>query len=99
MYRRKVHFTNSRTSKVFLYLSLAGFTFFLLTQFVNFYQVAFVGAVFEFLWLPMLAAIFVIPVLSFIFWRQENYNLRSLHIIPILILFASIILIYFKPYR
>jgi len=90
-----VQFSNSRTSKVFLYLSIAGFTFFLLAQFINFYQVAFIGAVFELLWLPMLAIIFVIPVLSFIYWRGENYNARSLHIIPILILFASIILIYF----
>jgi hypothetical protein len=95
MSKGDVEFKNSKTSKVFLYLCVAGFTLLLLSRSVDFYQVAFFGAVFELLWLPMLVIIFVIPIFSFIFWRTENYNIRSLHTIPILILLASIVLIYF----
>jgi len=90
-----VEFKNSRISKVFVFLSIGGFVFSLLIRFINFYQVAFMGAVFELLLLPMLAFIFVLPILSLVFWRTEKYNRRSLHIIPILILCVSVILIYF----
>jgi hypothetical protein len=57
-----------------MYFGIAGFILFLLSRFINFYQVAFIGALFEFLWLPMLSVIFIMPIVSFIFWRKENYN-------------------------
>ncbi|MBL0183819.1 MAG: hypothetical protein IPP96_16650 [Chitinophagaceae bacterium] len=86
---------SSNYGRIFLVLSLAVLLFWVLSQVVDVYHFAFVGAVFEILWLPMLAALVILPVLSFIFWRNEKYNTRSLYFFSMLIVIATVLLMTF----
>lgn len=44
----------------------------------NVYHFPLVGAIYEILWIFMLAALFTMPVFSFIYWVKNKFNLRSL---------------------
>src|SRR4026208_2243898 len=54
--------------------------FWYLGQLINVYKYAWMGTLFEILWLPMLAALFILPVLSFILLVKNKFNPRSLYL-------------------
>jgi hypothetical protein len=70
---------NSKTSAVIFALSILMFAHYCVAQTIDVYRIAFIGAIFEFFSLPMLAAIFVLPILSLVFWRQKRFNVRSFY--------------------
>jgi hypothetical protein len=89
-------FKNSRISKIFFLLSVLVFAFWCLGQIINVYRFAVVGAIFEILWLPMLAMLLVLPIMSFIFWVNEKFNLRSFYLFTILIVVMTVLLMVFR---
>ena len=88
-------FKNSGLSKILLVLSIIIFIFWFLGQHTDIYRFAFVGAIFEFLWLFMLLALFILPILSIIFLIRERFNLRSFYLYILIITATNIILMIF----
>lgn len=83
-------FKNSIAGKVVFILSLFVSGFWWLVQFVDVYRFAVVGAIFELLWLPSVAMLYGLPVISLILLIKEKLNIRSLYIYSILIAAATI---------
>jgi hypothetical protein len=84
-------FKNSRISKIVFILSIIVSGFWLLGQVINVYRFALVGAIFEILWLPAIAMLFALPIISLILMVKEKVNVRSLYIYSILIGVATIL--------
>lgn len=87
---------NKKTSLVLLILSLLVFSFWVLSRIVNVYHFAIGGAIFEILWLPMIALTFILPLLSFLNWKKEKFALRSFNLISIIISISVILLVVFE---
>lgn len=73
------------TPKMALILSICITCYWLLGTFFNPYIWAFLGAVFELLWLPMIVALFVVPIFSIIVTIYEKFKLKTGYILSILI--------------
>jgi len=86
-------FKNSRTSKIVFILSIIVSGFWWLVQVINVYSFALVGAIFEILWLPAIAMLYALPIISLILFVKEKVYLRSLYIYSILIGAATILFI------
>lgn len=71
--------------KLILLLSLCCFLFWNTSQLINVYQFSIVGALFEFLWLPMLMLLFSVPIISFVFWVKEKFNFRTFYFYALLV--------------
>ena len=84
-------FKNSRNSKVVLLLSVLVSGFWWLGKVTDVYRFAFVGAIFELLWLPMLGMFVILPIMSLIFLVKEKSNFRLLYLFSILIVVATIL--------
>ena len=80
---------HSKTSKIIFSLSILASVFWCLSQIINVYSFALLGAIFEILWLPMLAALFFLPIISLVLWVKEKFNVRSLYLYSILIVAVS----------
>lgn len=74
-----------------LMAALAVTVYWVSTLLINVYQFAFIGAVYEILWLPMLMSLYAIPLLALIFWIRERFKIQSLYP-PIILLMVSLIL-------
>jgi len=86
---------NSGLSKILLVLSIIIFVFWFLGQNTDIYRFALIGAIFEFLWLFMLLALFVLPILSIIFLIKERFNFRSFYLYILIITATNIMLMIF----
>jgi len=78
-------FKNTKTSKIIFCLSLLASVLWCLSRVINVYSFALLGAIFEILWLPMLASLFFLPIISLVLWLKEKFNVRSLYLYSILI--------------
>ena len=67
--------------------------FWYLGQVINVYRYAWLGALSEILWLPMLAVLFVLPVFSFVLLIKNKFNPRSLYLYSFIISLVSMLLI------
>lgn len=83
----------SKTPKIVFALSVLTSIYWCIGQLVDVYYFAVVGAIFEIMWLPMIASIFVLPILSLVYLAKEKFSLKSLHLYSFLILLATILLI------
>jgi len=79
------------TAKVVFISSILVSFFWNFGQLVNVYHFAIVGAIFELLWLPMIALLIILPVVSFIYFVKEKFNLRSLYLYSFLIILVTIL--------
>ena len=61
--------------KIIFFLSILTAIFWCLAQFVNIYYFAVVGVIFEILWLPVLALLIVLPIISLVFLVKEKINI------------------------
>lgn len=84
-----------RPKEVFI-LSILTSVFWCVGTHVNVYYFAVVGGIFEFLWLPMIVLLFVLPILSFFFFVKEKFNLKSLYLYSFLIVLATILFMTLK---
>lgn len=78
-------FEKSKTSKIVLILSVFVSIFWILGSTINIYSYILVGAIFEMLWLPVIAMTYVLPIISFIFLFKKKFNLKSLYLYCILL--------------
>ena len=81
------------TSKVIFVLSLFTASYWALVMNVDVYHFAVAGALYEILWLPMIAAIFVLPVVAFVYWIIERFYIKSLYLYGLLALLTAILII------
>jgi predicted neutral ceramidase superfamily lipid hydrolase len=78
-------FKVSTSGKIVLVSAILVSLFWWLTKTVDIYKNAIVGAIFEILWLPMLALLFILPVISLFFWRKDKFSVQSLFLYSMLI--------------
>ena len=88
-------FKNSAPSKVLLILNLIVTAFWVVGKTVDIYRYDIVGAIFEILWLGMLLGLFVLPVVSIVFFIREKFNLRSLYLYSLILAVGNIYLVIF----
>ncbi|HQS52451.1 MAG: hypothetical protein B7X75_06830 [Sphingobacteriales bacterium 39-40-5] len=94
---RLASFKNSGRNQVLFILSIITILYWLTAKSSNVYNNAFIGAVFELLWLPMIAFAFIGPVFSTILFVKDKYNPGSLVLYAaVLQIIALYILIVFK---
>ena len=84
--------TNHAIGKVVLALSVFVLVFVGLSRLLNVYQISYVGAIFEILWLPVILLLFILPVLSIIYWIQEKFNPKSIYLFSIVLGIAAVVL-------
>lgn len=82
-------FQNSKKNKLLFYLSVFTSLFYILTNYLPVYRYAFLGALFEFLWLPMIVLLFALPIVCIISWYKEKFHSKSLNPYSLLVLFAT----------
>ena len=83
--------------KTVLFLSILVSLFWLASRFINIYQFALVGAIFEILWLPMILMVFCLPLISLNYLFKEKFNANSTYLYAILIMsFTFSIFLFFK---
>ena len=78
-----------------LYLSILVSLFWLASRFINLYQFALVGAIFEILWLPMILMVFCLPLISFYYLFKEKFSVNSTYLYAILIMIFTFLIILF----
>jgi hypothetical protein len=83
-------FRNTKRSKIIFLLSMLVAVIWLLGRTINIYRFAVVGAIFEILWLPVLAAIPVLTIMALVAWVKEKFNYRSFNLYAILLIAAAI---------
>ena len=81
----------SKQSRIILVLSLITLAFWYWENSIKVYQFAIVDAIFEILWLPMIALVFVLPVLSLFFWTKEKWSVKSLYLYYFLMGFLTVV--------
>ena len=69
--------------------------FWYLGQHMNVYRFAVVGGIFEFLSLPMLALLIVLPVISILLMVKEKFSLKSFSVYSFLLLLVTYLLLNF----
>lgn len=72
--------TFTRRSKLVFALSIIVVLFWVITNMMPVYRYVVLGAIYELLWLPMIALIFTMPVFSFISWLKEKFVFKSLYL-------------------
>ncbi len=83
--------------KTVLFLSILVSLFWLASRFINIYQFALVGAIFEILWLPMILMVFGLPLISFYYLLKDKFSVNSTYLYAILIMiFTFLIMLFFK---
>jgi hypothetical protein len=87
--------TKTGRSKLVFILSIVVSLFWFPGQVVNVYHFALTGAIFEFLWFPIVATTFILPIVSFIFLVKEKFSLRSFYLYSILIVVTTILVLVF----
>ena len=65
-------------------------TFWITAALIDVYKIAVVGAIFEILWLPMLALTFGAPVAALIFWYKERFRISSVFLYLLLLSAVSV---------
>ena len=88
-------FKNSKTGRIVLILSILVSGFWWLGNVTDVYRFAFVGAIVELLWLPMLGLLVILPIMSLIFLVKEKSNVL-LYLFSILIVVATILFMVFS---
>jgi hypothetical protein len=66
-----------KTSEIVFILSIIVSGYWWLGQGINVYSFAFVGAIFEILWFPVLLMLFVLPIISMILLIKEKFSGNS----------------------
>ena len=77
-----------------LVISIFVALFWIIGNIADVYHYAFTGAIFELLWLPMLALIVFLPVISIVLLVKDRFNLRSMALYSFLILSPVILLMF-----
>jgi phosphoglycerol transferase MdoB-like AlkP superfamily enzyme len=74
-------------------LTIAAAIYWLTGKSVNVYRSPVVSAVFELLWFPALIILFILPIVSLVYWVKEKFNSRSLNFYSLIIAVITILAI------
>ena len=86
-------FHHTRTSTIVLMASIVVSIGWIVGQKINVYRYAWVGAVFEILWIPMLVGLVGIPVFSIYHLLTEKFSFRSRYLYSLFIMLLTVTLI------
>ena len=78
--------------RIVFVLSILNFAFWFIAHAINVYQTAWVGAIFEILWIFMVILMLVLPVISLWFWRKEKFRFTSLYFYSMLVSISSFVM-------
>lgn len=83
-----------KPAKIVLVVSIIVFTFYLVgyTLLADVYRYPIVGTIYELLWLPMLASLLVIPIISVLVFIRNNDKSRIYTVLSVLFIITSIII-------
>ena len=82
-------FSNKKASVVVFALSWIVALFWILGNLFDVYQFAVTGAVFEILWLPVLALTFFLPVVTIVLFIKDKFNFKSLNFYSLLLVVGT----------
>lgn len=84
--------TSKCPPKSLLIFSLAVFVsvFIILAKTTNMYSLKVGGAIFEMLWLPVLALAFALPVYILVLFVKNSYRFKPLHLFSLVVLVVAI---------
>ena len=82
---------HSTLSKTLFFLSVEVSIFWILGNWINVYQFALTGAIYEILWLPNLVMLFTLPLVILFFLGKEKKKLQSLYLYSIILLTIAIL--------
>lgn len=85
-------FKNSGTAKIVFVISIIVTGYWWLGKFIDIYRFAAVGAIYELLWLPNLAMLFVLPVVATAAMVKEKFTTLLPFIISILLCVITILM-------
>jgi hypothetical protein len=68
--------------------------YWMLGKVVHVNRFALLGAFFEILWLPALAMLFVIPIISIVLLLKEKTNIRSLYFYSFIIVVTTLLVLF-----
>ena len=81
--------SNKKVSVVVFALSLLVTLFWLLGNLFDVYQFAITGALFEILWLPVLALTFILPLVALVLFIQDKFSFKSLNLYSFLLVIGT----------
>jgi hypothetical protein len=84
-------FKNSTLSKAVFILSMIVSCYWCLAKTIAVYRIVLVGVIFEILWLPSLAMLVVLPIISIVFLSKEKFSFKSLYIYSILMAVTTLL--------
>mgnify|MGYP000566123606 CR=1 FL=1 len=80
---------------ILLLVNFLAVTFWIVSQNVDVYRYAIVGAIFELFWLPIIASLLLMPFVSIFFWYKDKFKKKSKFVYLLLVSLLSIILALF----
>jgi len=80
-----------KRSTVIFVLTIIVTIYWYLPFLISVYRFPVISAIYEILWIFMLVGLFALPVVSFIFWVKNKFDLRSLCFYSLLISLVSIL--------
>ena len=89
-----VNIINNKQSKIVLGGSIFVLLYVAIFKSGNPYKYAVVAAVYEILWLFIVAAIFIIPIIALWILFKKNFSIKSLYLYALLISAATIVLLF-----
>ena len=89
----QIKLENDSQSKIIFGISAFTLLYVLLFKNIDIYKYAVVGAAFELLWLVMVAAIFIMPIIAMWFLLKRKFTFKSLYFYSLLISAVSILLL------
>ena len=85
---------NDKKATYIFILSIACCAFWIAGNIFTVYKYALIGAIFEILWLPMLAMLFVLPVLCVIFLIKDKKYFKSYYLYALLLMGIAILFLF-----
>jgi NADH:ubiquinone oxidoreductase subunit K len=80
--------------KIILLFNVIALIFCIVSQTVNVYRYAIIGAIFELFWLPIMAIIILIPFASIYYWYKDKFKVTSQFFYLLLLYDLSILTFY-----
>ncbi len=84
-------FINTKRSKIIFLLSIITAIFLIIGLTIDVYSNAFVGAVFELIWITVILATVVLPILSLIYLIRSKFNFKSLYLYSIIVIIVAVL--------
>ena len=85
---------NNKQSKIVLALSVVTLLFVMFFKTIDAYKSAAVGAVFEILWLAVVSAVFIIPVMALWVLLKKKFSFKSLYFYALVVSVVTILLLF-----